>query len=177
MGKRSNFPKRDRMWYPTPPEAVAPLVPYIPAGSTLWEPCAGDGRLGRYLAGACSPRDVFMSDIHPLSDDVAKGDAVDLPPPGVDLIVTNPPWQPRPVLHGILDWLRLWAPTWLLLDADWSHTVGAGPHMRCCHKVVSVGRVKWIEGSTITGKENCAWYLFEREPAPHGGPIFFGRRA
>ena len=28
-------------------------------------------------------------------------------------------------------------------------------------KIVSVGRVKWIPDSKMTGKDNCCWYLFD----------------
>jgi hypothetical protein len=34
-------------------------------------------------------------------------------------------------------------------------------YMTYCTKVVSVGRVKWIEGSKSVGKDNCAWHLFD----------------
>lgn len=45
--------------------------------------------------------------------------------------------------------------------------------MKMCVKVVSVGRVKWIEDSKMTGKDNCAWYLFDEN---HVGPTqFYGR--
>ncbi len=52
-------------------------------------------------------------------------------------------------------------PTWLLFDADWMHTKQSAPYMIYCKKVVSVGRVKWIEGSKSVGKDNCCWYLFD----------------
>jgi hypothetical protein len=29
-------------------------------------------------------------------------------------------------------------------------------------KIVSIGRVKWIEDSKSVGKDNCCWYLFDR---------------
>ena len=45
--------------------------------------------------------------------------------------------------------------------------------MTYCSKIVSVGRVKWIEGSKGVGKDNCAWYLFD---AMKRGPTeFYGR--
>jgi hypothetical protein len=65
------------------------------------------------------------------------------------------------------------APTWLLFDADWMHTRQSAPFMPRLRKIVSVGRVKWIPDSKMTGKDNCAWYLFDKpsdEPA-----VFFGR--
>ena len=64
-------------------------------------------------------------------------------------------------------------PTWLLFDADWAHTKQSAPYMTSCVKIVSIGRVKWIEDSKMTGKDNCAWYLFD---ANHNSPTeFYGR--
>jgi hypothetical protein len=33
--------------------------------------------------------------------------------------------------------------------------------------------VKWIENSKSVGKDNCCWYLFERESSNH--TKFYGR--
>ena len=33
--------------------------------------------------------------------------------------------------------------------------------MPFCKKIVSIGRVKWF--GNMTGKDNCAWYLFGKE--------------
>ena len=41
------------------------------------------------------------------------------------------------------------------------HTKQSIPFLKMLKKVVSVGRVKWIEGSAGVGKDNCCWYLFE----------------
>jgi hypothetical protein len=65
-------------------------------------------------------------------------------------------------------------PTWLLFDADWAHTKQSTPYMAYCAKIVSVGRVKWIEGSKMTGKDNCAWYLFDK--SFQGVTEFHGQR-
>ena len=43
MGKRSNFERREADFYPTPFEAVLPLIPYLRGIRTFAEPCAGDG--------------------------------------------------------------------------------------------------------------------------------------
>jgi hypothetical protein len=42
MGKRSDFARVPRDFYPTPAEAVAPLVPHLRRGCLYSEPCAGD---------------------------------------------------------------------------------------------------------------------------------------
>jgi hypothetical protein len=40
------------------------------------------------------------------------------------------------------------------------HTKQAVPYLTKLKKVVSIGRVKWIEDSKYTGKDNSCWYLF-----------------
>jgi hypothetical protein len=51
MGKRSAFPRRAADFYPTPPAAVAPLIPYLAGIGRFAEPCGrrpradpGEGR-------------------------------------------------------------------------------------------------------------------------------------
>ena len=84
----------------------------------------------------------------------------------IDCFITNPPWD-RKVLHPLIVHLAMQAPTWLLFDADWIHTRQASPFMPSLVKMVSVGRVKWIADSPFTGKDNCAWHLFNvRNVAP-----------
>ena len=42
--------------------------------------------------------------------------------------------------------------------------------MPMCTDIVSVGRLRWIEGTTMTGMQNFAWYRFD---ARHSvGPMF-----
>jgi hypothetical protein len=53
-------------------------------------------------------------------------------------------------------------PTWLLFDSDWIHTQQSAPYMASLQKIVSIGRIKWIPGSKMTGKDNCAWHLFDK---------------
>ena len=129
MGKRSNFERVERDFYPTPYAAVLPLLPHLPEAVRFHEPCAGDGDLVMHLEDnghVCAQR-----------GDISTG-------------------------HPLIDALPRLAPTWLLFDADWMHTRQSAPLMHYCRKIVSVGRVKWIPGSKMTGKDNCAWYLFEQ---------------
>tara|TARA_Y100000361_G_C10970902_1_gene243906 strand:- start:333 stop:557 length:225 start_codon:yes stop_codon:yes gene_type:complete len=65
-------------------------------------------------------------------------------------------------------------PTWLLFDADWMHTKQSIPYTKYLSKIVSIGRVKWIEDSSSVGKDNCCWYLFESDS--HYPTQFFGKR-
>lgn len=161
MGRRSNFKRRPHDKYLTPPEGFAPLIPYLIPGMTFAEPCAGDGRLVRYIEAqglVC----VYRGDIAPVDWFEPPRNALqaDLGTPGV--IITNPPWS-RPLLHAMIRRFITIAPTWLLFDAAWKYTRQARPLMRHCSHIVAVGRIKWIEGSEHTAKDDCAWYRFDQD--------------
>jgi hypothetical protein len=184
MGKRSTFERRERDFYPTPFAAVAPLLQHLPPCSTFIEPCAGDGALIGHLESA-GHQCVAAQDIEPRGDvgpdglaqftgRILWGDARTIEESSADFYITNPPWT-RDYLHPIVQNLASILPTWLLFDADWMHTRQAAPYLPLCRKIVSVGRVKWIPDSAFTGKDNCAWYLFDaRSAAP---AVFVGREA
>ncbi len=176
MGKRSNFTRNERDFYPTPIKAVEPLIDHLPYEDfTYVEPCAGDGRLVNHLSeltagsGLC----VHKSDIEPQAPDVLRLDAMGLLAiEDVDFCITNPPWD-TDFLHPFLEWYATQMPTWVLNKADWMHTKKSAEYMQYCKKVVSIGRVKWIEDSKSTGMDNSCWYLFDYH---HEGPTeFYGR--
>lgn len=177
MGKRSYFERVERDFYPTPLGAVMPLIPHLPKSFTFAEPCAGDARLALHLdyLSESEALPTMLSDIEPQDSSVEQMDAFDfIVPPNTDFIITNPPWN-RTILHPLIEHLSNMTPTWLLFDADWMHTKQSAPFMDRLHKIVSVGRVKWIEDSKSTGKDNCCWYLFD---AKHDGETkFYGRKA
>ena len=166
MGKRSLFERREADFYPTPRAAVVPLIPHLRGIRNFAEPCAGDGALIRHLEEfglSC----VFAGDIRNGQDALALdsyGAAV--------AIITNPPWS-REVLHGLVTHFQSIAPTWLLLDADWKQTRQAAPFLPHCSDIVAIGRVKWIEGSKFTGKDNACWYKFDSRHT--AGPVFHWR--
>lgn len=141
MGKRSSFERIPRDFYPTPYEAVVPLMAHLPPGSTYCEPCCGDGALIEHLsrhAFEC----VYAFDIDPKVHDAYCMDAtVSWSDGDPDFYITNPPWD-RKVLHPIIENLSRHLPTWLLFDADWMHTRQSTPFMPHLRKIVSVGRVK-----------------------------------
>ena len=158
------FERRPRDMYPTPPEAVAPLLAHLSPRTMFLEPCAGEGDLIQHLEAAGH---VCMGayDIEP-----KRGKTRHLTVPKdarsynyswrEGCFITNPPWA-RDVLHPIILNLSCQMPTWLLFDADWMHTRQAAPYMGRCKKIISIGRVKWIPDSKFTGKDNACWYLFD----------------
>lgn len=171
VGKRSTFERRERDFYPTPREAVLPLLPHLAPGTRFCEPCAGDGALVDHLTAA-GHKCARAWDIEPQRGDIDRFDALGRLIGNIDCFITNPPWD-RSVLHPMIVHFATQHPTWLLFDADWLHTRQSAPYLRFLHKVVSVGRVKWIPDSKMTGKDNCAWYLFDVTPAEN--TLFFGR--
>lgn len=159
MGKRSDFDRIPRDFYPTPLSAVEPLRGHLPQWFTYAEPCAGDGRLIDHLTlmgGHCE----HASDIEPQAEWIDKLNVFEMKNPNTRYIITNPPWD-RKILHPLIEHLSNMTSTWLLFDSDWMHTKQSIPFLPRLKKVVSVGRVKWIEGSSSVGKDNCCWYLFE----------------
>jgi len=170
MGKRSDFERKPRDFYPTPMEAVKPLLEHLPKDFTFAEPCAGNGALIEHLEtkGIC----MWASDIEPQADGIHKNDYSNV---GFDelieseYVITNPPWD-RKILHPMIEYFSPKIKTWLLFDADWMHTKQSVPYMAMCIKIVSVGRIKWF--GNMTGKDNCAWYLFDKKV---NNTIFYGR--
>ena len=199
MGKRSDFVKIPKDKYNTiDKRAVDILLPFLleTDGDVLLseghsrfihyaEPCCGDGDLIKDLDGR---RDYPMcvswwSDIDaPEYDDGmlrignTRIDALDLTLEHVgqcDVIITNPPWS-RPILHKMIEHFANLKPTWLLFDADWAHTKQSSELMKkYCTHIVSVGRLIWIPGTTMSGKDNCAWYRFDTNKTSE--TIFYGR--
>jgi hypothetical protein len=168
MGKRSNFERRDRDFYPTPFAAVPPLIPHLRGIRTFAEPCAGDGRLVRHLE-LRGLRCVFQGDLATGLDARATLDYGN-----ADAIITNTPWK-RPILHALLEHFMEITPTWLLIDQDWACTKQAIPYLASCTDILPIGRLIWIPGTNMPGKDNVAWYHFD---ARHmAGPIFHPYRS
>ena len=166
MGKRSNFERREADFYPTPQAAVVPLIPYLRGIRRFAEPCAGDGALVRHLE-AFGLRCVYSGDVRTGQDALAVDHFG-----GADAIITNPPYS-RDLMHRLIAHFQRIAPTWLLLDSDWTSTRQAAPFLPSCSDIVAIGRVKWIEGSKHAGKDDHAWCRFD---ARHrGGAVFHGR--
>jgi hypothetical protein len=169
MGKRSEFPRIPRDSYPTPSSAVEPLLEHLAPGTHFVEPCCGDGHLVGHLERA---RHVCVG-AYDLPVD-ARTKVYAEAKPGI-LIITNPPWA-RSALHEILVSCSDQAPTWLLLDADWFFTRQAKPFLPRLRKIAVIGRVKWIPDSPFSGKDSCAWALFDRPRAEaHATIRLFGR--
>jgi hypothetical protein len=176
MGKRSDYVKRPRDAYFTPEDAFKPVAKYFHENTIFAEPCAGDGRLAahveKWVEGAlCS----FAMDIEPQAPHIIKGDAKVLNSEAVeycDYIITNPPYTWSELAPMLDRWIPL-LPTALLLPADFMHNKRFAKYLKHCGLIISIGRVKWIEDSKMSGVDNYAWYFFT--PEQMGDTIFRGR--
>jgi hypothetical protein len=157
MGKRSSFERIPRDFYPTPYAAVPPLILHLRGVRRFAEPCCGDGELVRHLESH-GLRCFYAGDISTGQDALglkSHGDA--------DTIITNPPYA-RPVMHALIEHFTRILPTWLL-----------SPFMPSGTDIVSIGRLRWIEETKMSGKQNFGWYRFD---ARHlAGPIFHAHRS
>jgi hypothetical protein len=175
MGKRSTsgkfekFEKVPRDFYPTPPEAVLPLIPYLNGTKRFAEPCCGDERLVRHLEShgfVC----VYRGDIATGQDALASKDYGAL-----DAIITNPPFTFKIRRALTLHFVGI-APTWLLLPTDLAINIREAPLIAMCTDVVPIGRVQWFPNSkNENSTDNFAWFRFLQGHA--GGPQFHPRPA
>lgn len=176
MGKYTDMERVSRDYYPTPIKAVIPLAPFMRNKSYI-EPCAGDGRLAEHIF-KLQPTSTLVEayDIEPqepfevLGMPIIQRDIIRQPIKeiyeDVDCFVTNPPWLNNKdsgyQLNAIISLLSSLLPTWLLLNGNYVFNKKSADCMRHCTDVVPVGRVKWIEGSKHSGKEDCAWFRFDK---------------
>jgi hypothetical protein len=170
MAKRSDFEPRENDFYPTPFEAVPPLIPYLRGIRTFAEPCAGEGDLIRHLESfglTC----VYAGDITTGQDALARASYG-----AIDAIVTNPPFSRKsiPLLRRLIAHFQNIAPTWLLLRLGMASTIWMAPLLRHCSDIVVMPRLILIKGTTQGGMEDHAWYRFDINHT--AGPVLHNNR-
>ena len=146
----------------------------MPPGTIYAEPCAGAGDLVQLLAGVglecdwgleLEPQGACLRNRWP----IGQGNAMRLQRADLGratMFISNPPWT-RPILHALIEHLAAIAPAWFLFDASWPHTQQAAELGAICTDVVSVGRLKWFDGSEHDATDDCAWYRFDAvDPRP-----------
>jgi hypothetical protein len=177
MGKRSDFTRLPRDYYRTiDPRAVQALKPFVTQGSAFVEPCAGDGILTDQLVEVLKLKCIAEYDIEPDNDRVIKKDALTIEESdviGADIICTNPPWD-RKLLHPMIERFVSLRPTFLLFDANWVWTKQSSRFINLyCTDIIAIGRLKWIENTTMSGKDDNAWFRFDLNK--QGDTKFHGR--
>jgi len=162
MGKRSNLKVENRpkdFWGTVDPDAIPPKFVDMVRGRTYAEVCYGNGDLEDLLMEVATCK--WRSDVRETVGCSKVLDALDITKQdlqGIDMIVTNPPYDWK-LLQPLLDHLPTLKPTWLLLPADMMHNKRMGPYMKNCAWVLSIGRLYWMENK-VKGVDNFAWYGF-----------------
>lgn len=165
MGKREEEkrPRREKDYYGTiDPDAIVPKFISLVYGKTYAEPCYGNGCLEDLLMEVATCK--WRSDIRETVACSKQMDALDITKSdlqGIDMIITNPPYD-WGMLKPLLDYLPTLKPTWFLLPADHMHNKRMAHYMRKCAHVVSVGRLYWME-NRVKGVDNYVWYRFHEK--------------
>lgn len=142
--------------YPTPVEAVRPLIPHLrrTGVTTFVEPCCADGQLARHLdekGFLC----VKYDDITEGGRDAREWDRDDFK--DADACITNPPWEAK-LMAEIMEHQSGFVPSWFLVYSDWLFTHQSAKLMSArCTDIVPIGRVKWFPESKSVGFDNCCW--------------------
>lgn len=175
MGKQSDFERNSRDFYPTPMKGALPLIRMMERQYSsdnpikFIEPFAGDGALTDHLTTSPVLECVYEADIEPQHSRINQHDYKDVPNEfcaTADYFISNPPWinsvASGRLLFTLINNLSTKRPTWLLLDGGFAFNLSSGDYMRYCSEVIPVGRLKWIPDSKYSGKEDCAWFLFDK---------------
>jgi hypothetical protein len=183
MGLYSDFERNERDWYPTPLAATVPLFPHLKGIVNYMEPFAGDGKLVDNLSHCPTKLNCrYIFDIEPQREDVNKIDLNDITEHqllgvsinlAIDAVITNPPWvntsgSDYQLTRFCNKLCSMGKPVIMLLKSAyinnvwfWNNSAGGRTMGDMCYQVLPIGRVKWIEDSAASGKEDCSWYFFK----------------
>lgn len=152
-------------FYPTPPWVTKILVnEYYPrlCLAPVWEPAAGDGRMAVALEDegiAC-----IQSDVQTGKDFLSTTEL----PAGTDCIVTNPPYRDGMAERFVRHALDLTKPVngfvAMLLNVSFDTAGGRVDlfrHRAFAGRIVLTKRIRWIEGTTGSPRENHAWFVWD----------------
>ena len=78
MGKRSEFGRIDKDFYPTPAKALEPLLPHLEGYISYAEPMAGNGSLINAMDQFSDLKCKWRSDIYPQREDIKQVNVFDL---------------------------------------------------------------------------------------------------
>lgn len=158
----SGYERREADFYPTPDWVTDVLCENYVLRGRIWEPAAGDGRMARRLR---RHYDVDASDVNAIAGAEGALNFLEVRhPTRYGAIVTNPPFSLSEsfVRHAINLTDGVNGIVAMLLRHDWDT---AGSRRDLCElltlKIVLTRRIRWIEGSTGSPRENHAWYVWD----------------
>jgi hypothetical protein len=175
---KSRFKKPKNAFFPTPREAVLPLLPHLGKSTTFIEPCAGAGDLIRHLESfghdCCGAADIAPQESPDYEVFISKMDALqfchqvaaDLGSDfeEIEFIITNPPFgrEFNKTLKRLIEGFAHIKPTWLLLPAGFAYNKTSAPFLQYCQAIVAIGRIRWFEGTKDKEGRDSAWFLFDK---------------
>ena len=148
--------------YPTPVEAVRPLIPHLhrTGVTTFVEPCCADGQLAAHL-DAEGFKCLVWGDINDNGLDAREWGTDDFY--GADASITNPPWEAK-LMAEIMEHQSNYVPSWFLVYSDWLFTHQSAKLVSArCTDIVPIGRVKWFPESKSVGFDNCCWIRLQAD--------------
>ena len=172
--------RRERDFYPTPPDAVAALMqaswPRNVLSHQRWlDPAAGAGALLRSVgAGVHDGRyaielfDGFRDQLAEVADEVVIGDALAMDWPDGCNIIANPPFSLlEPFVQRIVDYCKQWKTIGICLTRLQWLDDGAGRHRR--FRPDQVLRMPWrisFDGRGTESTTHCwlVWWRMELHP-------------
>jgi hypothetical protein len=176
---RHSFVDRGFDCYPTPPEAVIPLIAAENLSHWIWEPCAGHGNIATVLrsvghAVVASDAVRYSFPLHFVADFLTLAKA----PEGVNTIVSNPPYRLAQefIEHGldlvptVIMLLRLG-----FLESERRSPLLDGGSLARIHvfknRLPMMHRDGWA-GPRASSAIAFAWYVWSRD---HRGPTTIDR--
>lgn len=160
----SGYARLDADFYPTPSWVTGVLGENYALRGKVWECAAGDGRMAQRLR--LHGYDVRCTDIRIMEGSDNDGDFLLCREmhAGTETVATNPPYTLAEafVRHAINLTDGVNGMVAMLLRHDWDT---AGSRRDLCEllttKIVLTRRIRWIEGSTGSPRENHAWYVWD----------------
>jgi hypothetical protein len=146
----------------TPAWCTRALLPHLPRSpKVIWEPAAGNGAI--------------VNALQAIGTDISAGDDFLLRsalPPGVDAVVTNPPFRlaTQFIRHALklMESPRGMVSMLLRIDFDSAKSrADIFDHPAFAKKVVLRDRIRWFEGSTGAPSFNHCWQIWDWQ---HEGP-------
>jgi hypothetical protein len=170
----SNYARKPRDLYETPPWVVEAVLPHLPFGGKIWEPACGNGNIVRVLADA-------GYDVH--ASDALDGEnffAAKAVPAGTRGIITNPPYTDVAdfIQHAIDLMMLRNGFVAMLLAADFDSAKSRRHLFADCRMfaktIVLTRRIIWFErtdGKKPAPSENHRWFIWDWR---HKGPPTIG---
>jgi hypothetical protein len=166
--RQSGYDRKERDLYETPFWVTTLLLPFIPKNCSIWEPACASGKIVRVVSASYASD--LVTDFGVSGQDFLK--TTELPLPGINAIVTNPPFN-RAAEAFIRHGLKLLEPVGgfmaMLLPVDFDSGKTRRDMFADCEayskKLILTSRITWFEPPPGAKKKspsaNHAWFCWD----------------